>query len=54
MATKKETTAQKSQSQKERFIETAKELEADESGEQFERAFAKVVPPKNVKPRIKD
>ena len=32
--------------QKERFIEKARELEADDSGEEFERAFKKVVPPK--------
>lgn len=32
--------------QSKRFIETAKELEADESGEAFERAFAKAVPAK--------
>jgi hypothetical protein len=33
-------------SQRERFIETARELEADETGEAFERAFNKIVPPK--------
>ncbi len=33
--------------QSKRFIETAKQLEADESGEAFERAFAKAVPPKS-------
>jgi hypothetical protein len=32
--------------QKRRFIETAKELEADETGEEFERMFAKAVPTK--------
>ena len=32
--------------QSERFIETARELEADESGESFERAFEKIAPPK--------
>lgn len=34
-----------SQSQRERFIETARKLEADESGETFELAFSKIVPP---------
>jgi hypothetical protein len=29
-----------------RFVETARELEVDESGKEFERAFKKVVPPK--------
>lgn len=33
-------------SQKERFIEQARKSEADESGEAFERAFRRVVPPK--------
>jgi hypothetical protein len=37
----------KSQSQRERFVETARKLEVDESGETFERAFSKIVPPKN-------
>lgn len=32
--------------QKQRFIEAARELGADESGEAFERIFAKVVPAK--------
>lgn len=32
-------------SQKERFIETAREVEADESGKAFERALKKVIPP---------
>lgn len=31
--------------QSERFIETAKEIEADETKEGFERAFKKVVKP---------
>lgn len=29
-----------------RFVETARELGADESEESFERAFKKIVPPK--------
>jgi len=32
--------------QKQRFIEKARELEADENPETFERAFRKVVPSK--------
>lgn len=32
--------------QSERFIEIARELEADETGQAFERAFGKIVPPK--------
>ena len=32
--------------QSRRFVETARELEADETGEAFERAFKKAVPPK--------
>lgn len=35
--------------QSERFIEKAKELGADESAEEFERAFKKIVPPKEKK-----
>ena len=34
-------------SQKERFIETAKEIEADETGKSFAIAFSKIVPPKH-------
>ncbi|MGE0652188.1 MAG: hypothetical protein AB7P12_10610, partial [Alphaproteobacteria bacterium] len=40
-------------SQSERFVEKAKELGADESGEAFERAFKKIVPaskPASMKP----
>ena len=32
--------------QSKRFIEKARELEADETGETFERAFTKIIPPK--------
>ena len=32
--------------QSKRFIEKARELGADESGEEFERALKKIVPPK--------
>lgn len=33
--------------QSERFKETARELDVDESRETFERAFKSIVPPKN-------
>ena len=39
------------EAQKRRFIETAKELEADETGEAFERMFSKVVPHAKAKPK---
>lgn len=39
--------------QSERFIKKARELEADETGEKFERAFKVLVPPKKTKP-VKD
>ena len=32
--------------QSKRFIETAKALELDETGEEFERALKRIVPPK--------
>lgn len=34
-----------------RFRQTAYELGCDESGEAFERAFGKIVPPKRPKPK---
>lgn len=37
--------------QSKRFIETAREVEADESEEAADRAFKKVVPPKVPKAR---
>jgi hypothetical protein len=33
-------------SQRQRFIDTAKDIGADETGEAFEKAFGKIVPPK--------
>lgn len=36
--------------QSRRFVETARKLEADESGKAFEREFRKVVPAKVPKP----
>jgi len=35
--------------QKQRFIEKARQLEADESGKLFECVFKKIVPPKRQK-----
>jgi hypothetical protein len=32
--------------QSKRFIETARQIEADETGETFRRAFERIVPPK--------
>ena len=49
MAAEMKPAKQKSQSQRERFIETARKLEADESGEAFDKAFGKIVPPKSPK-----
>ncbi len=39
--------------QSQRFIDMAREVEADESPEAFERAFEKVVRPKDVEPKRK-
>ena len=42
----------KGKTQHERFVETAKLLEADESGKTFERAMKVIAPPKQArKPR---
>jgi hypothetical protein len=41
---------QDNKEQSERFIEKAREIEADESGKAFERAFKKVSPPKKPHP----
>ncbi len=43
----------KKPSQRERFIEAAREAETDDSPEAFERIFAKVVPPKGGNPKPK-
>lgn len=37
--------------QSKRFVETAREIEADETGEAFRRAFARIVPPKSPTPK---
>jgi len=42
--------AAKKKSQSRRFVEKARELGADESGEAFERGFKKIVPPKKREP----
>lgn len=44
----------KEKSQKQRFIETARELGCDETGEKFDEAFRKIVPPKEPTPALKD
>lgn len=49
MAVKKKPAPKKAKSQKQRFIDAAREHEADKTGEALERVFRKVVPPK--KPR---
>ena len=41
----KEKPKQGDKEQSKRFIEKARELEADESDEAFERAFKKIIPP---------
>jgi hypothetical protein len=38
--------------QKQQFIEKARELETDENPEAFERVFGKIVPPKHGKARV--
>jgi hypothetical protein len=43
-------TKSKPEEQSERFRQTARDLGCDESGEAFERAFGKIVPPKRPKP----
>lgn len=44
--TEKPEAAKKEKSQRERFIEAAREVGVDESGAEFERLFRHVVPPK--------
>jgi hypothetical protein len=46
-AKKPKTQKKDEKSQSKRFVEKAKELGADESGEAFEHAFKKVVPPRS-------
>jgi hypothetical protein len=40
--------------QSERFVETARRLGVEETGEAFERAFEKIIPPKNRDAHQKD
>jgi hypothetical protein len=40
---------EKDKRQYERFVETARKLGVDESPENFERAFTKIVPPKRTR-----
>jgi hypothetical protein len=42
----KKTKKKEEKSQRERFIEAARAIGVDETGEEFERLFRKVVPPK--------
>ncbi|MGE3783266.1 MAG: hypothetical protein AB7H71_11045 [Alphaproteobacteria bacterium] len=46
-APKRQNPEQDDPEQSKRFVETARQIEADETGEVFRRAFAKIVPPKN-------
>ena len=46
MTTEKNLPKKNSQSQREQFIKTARELEVDESGQRFEELLGKVAPPK--------
>lgn len=41
---------QDDKAQSERFKKKARELEADETGDEFERAFKKIIPPKPTHP----
>jgi hypothetical protein len=43
---------QDNKEQSKRFIEKAREIEADEDDERFERAFEKIVPPKDRADRM--
>lgn len=40
---------EKKETQKERFIKGARSIGVDESGREFERAIAKIVPPRSTK-----
>jgi len=46
MAKKPKAVRPKEKTQAERFVETARQIGADETGKAFERAFEKIVPPK--------
>jgi hypothetical protein len=37
--------------QSKRFIETARQIEVDETGEAFRRAFEKIIPPQSSTPK---
>jgi hypothetical protein len=45
---KKKTPDPSEKPQRERFIEAAREHGVDETGEEFERAFKKIVPPRRA------
>jgi hypothetical protein len=48
MAKAKSKPKTKEKPQKQRFIEKARELEADETGEEFEKALKQIVPAKKT------
>jgi hypothetical protein len=48
-APKRQNPKQDDPEQSKRFIEAARQIEADETGEAFRRAFEKIVPPKPPK-----
>jgi hypothetical protein len=48
-APKRQNPKQDDPEQSRRFVETARQIEADETGEAFRRAFEKIVPPKGHK-----
>jgi hypothetical protein len=49
MPAKKKPAPKKVTPQKQRFIDAAREHEADETGEALERVFGKIVPPRQTK-----
>jgi hypothetical protein len=51
---KKAKPKEKEKSQRERFIETAREIGVDESGKEFERALKRIVPAKNATTRASE
>ena len=54
MSDKQKHQKQDSPEQSERFVEKAREVEADETGEEFERAIRKVVPARKAPRRQND
>lgn len=52
MSDKQTSKPTKSQPQRQRFIDTAKEVEADETGEEFDKAFERIVPPNRPNKKV--